>query len=434
MLATHVRTLVSTGSIRSVYQPVVDLQDGAVRGYEALSRGPAGHPLERPDLLFGAAREAGLVPILDWVCRTTAFAGALAAGMTRPMSLFVNAEPEALATPCPPDLLPTWALAYRHLSLVMELTERQLVRHPAALLQVVEQLRELGCAIALDDVGAHPDSLTLMPILEPDVIKLDLRLVQQGLDRESAAVLHAVAAQAERTGAVILAEGIETPEQLRTARAYGATLGQGWLLGRPVPEIPITSALTSAVPILAPLGGNSRATPYERVSAVRTAQRGDERLLATIAWQLEEQAVRLSSAPVVLAAVQTAQGLSGEQLARYTELARQSAFVGVLGRDVPDEPAPGVQGAAIAPGDPLGREWTVVVIGAHFAGALVSRQVDSAWNGDKAYSFVLTHDRDLVLQVARFLMGRLENGPTERMAPSGTGGLRIPAQAARVLA
>ncbi len=74
-----------------------------------------------------------------------------------------------------------------------------------------------------------------MPLLRPDVIKLDLRLVQRQPDAEIAEIVNAVNTQAERTGAIVLAEGIETDEHLATARALGATLGQGWLFGRPGP-------------------------------------------------------------------------------------------------------------------------------------------------------------------------------------------------------
>ena len=79
-------------------------------------------------------------------------------------------------------------------------------------------------------MGADTRSLALMPVLRPDVIKLDLRLVQEHPTPEIAAIAGAVGAQAERSGAVVLAEGIETAEQAHYARALGATLGQGYFL------------------------------------------------------------------------------------------------------------------------------------------------------------------------------------------------------------
>src|ERR1700689_1592633 len=117
--------------------------------------------------------------------------------------------------------------------LFVELTERPLIDTPAELLATVRRIRELGARIALDDVGADPRSLALMPFLAPELIKLDLRLVQGNPSRQIAEIVHAVGAEAERTGALVLAEGIETEAHRRRALALGARYGQGWLFGRP---------------------------------------------------------------------------------------------------------------------------------------------------------------------------------------------------------
>lgn len=112
------------------------------------------------------------------------------------------------------------------LTVVLELTERALTSQPAQLLQTVARVRALGWGIALDDVGADPASLALLPLVQPDVIKLDLALVQHRASAHIAAVVNAVHAEAERSGTVVLAEGIETEQHLRTARAFGATSGR----------------------------------------------------------------------------------------------------------------------------------------------------------------------------------------------------------------
>src|SRR3712207_7120838 len=96
-------------------------------------------------------------------------------------------------------------------------------------LPIVARVRELGWSIALDDVGADPMSLAFMPLLRPDVVKLDLRLVQDEPGPAIAEIMNAVNAYAERSGARVLAEGIENDHHLRMAKALGATLGQGWL-------------------------------------------------------------------------------------------------------------------------------------------------------------------------------------------------------------
>jgi len=219
-------------AVRSVYQPLVELDTGATVAFEALARGPQGSALERPDLLFAAARRARRVTDLDIACRAAAVTGAQAAGLVPPYRLFVNAEPEALDGWRPGPSTDSGQLP---LTVIVELTERALAARPAQLLQSVTRIRSYGWGVALDDVGADPSSLALLPMLRPDVIKLDLRLVQQRATQEIASIMNAVHAEAERSGTLVLAEGLETEQHVQTARAFGATIGQGWFFGRPGP-------------------------------------------------------------------------------------------------------------------------------------------------------------------------------------------------------
>lgn len=118
---------------------------------------------------------------------------------------------------------------------MVEITERAVAARPAELLWTAGWIREQGWAIALDDVGAEKASLALMPFLRPEIIKLDLSLIHREPSREGVRTISGVLAEAESTGARIIAEGIETLEHLDRALALGATLGQGWLFGRPWP-------------------------------------------------------------------------------------------------------------------------------------------------------------------------------------------------------
>lgn len=203
-----VEAVIRTGAVRTVFQPIVELANGAVVGYEALSRGPEGSALERPDVLFDAARRDGRVESLDWACRTTAMRTALEAGLSSPMSLFVNVEPDALGLTPPPEVAEIWDRAIANDNVFLEITERALTDRPAELLHAVDKVRELGWGIALDDVGADVRSLALMPLLSPDIVKLDLRLIQQQPSLEIAEIVNAVSAYRERTGARVVAEGI----------------------------------------------------------------------------------------------------------------------------------------------------------------------------------------------------------------------------------
>ena len=221
--------LLGRGELRAEYQPIVDLETGALFGFEALARGPRGSALERPDQLFGAARTEGRLAELDLACQRTAIAGAHTYAVRAPLTLFVNAEPDETGFGPLPEL-------GRGMRGVVELTERTLTDRLAELLPAVQRARADGWGIALDDVGADTRSLALMPVLRPDVIKLDLRFVQEQPTPEIAAIAGAVGAQAERTGATVVAEGIETRGAGPIRESARRDAGTGLPLRPPVPR------------------------------------------------------------------------------------------------------------------------------------------------------------------------------------------------------
>ena len=400
--------VLSRETLRSVYQPIVDLDTRRPVGYEALIRGPEGSELEQPDELFTAARASGRVAELCAASRLAALDGALASGLDAPFTLFLNAEPEALDDPAPEAVVDRLGEGLGSLNLMFEVTERALTARPAELLRSVERLRSRGWGIALDDIGADRHSLALMPFLRPDVMKLDLRLIQSRPNIEIAEIVNAVNAEAERTGASVVAEGIETEEHLATAVAVGATLGQGWLFGRPgalptdAPEAGRTTRLVEGS--LEPPG----ATPFLAAERAKAPRRATKRHLMWISRQLEEEAGRLGEATVLMSTFQKGSRFTGETRRRYGALAHQAAFVAAFGTGMGEHPAPGVRGALIDPDDPLAGEWDVAVIAPHFAGLLAARELDDEGPDlDRRFDFVVTYDRDVVLDAARSLMGRV---------------------------
>lgn len=402
--------------VHSIYQPIVDLDSGTVVAYEALARGLQGSALERPDALFAAAAASGQLDQLDWRCRVTAIADAL--GRLSPEQyLFINVEPASLGTPCPPEMREVWERGGRELSIVLEITERALTARPADLLRTVAEVRQRGWGIAVDDVGADIRSLALMPLLRPDVIKLDLRLVQQRPDTEVAAIIAAVTAEHERTGALILAEGIETPAHLQTARAMGALIGQGWLFGRPapLPAISPPGPPRNLRPVSSRLAARESGTPFEVVRRHREIRRGDKELLLAITRQLEGWIPALGGGAVVLSAFQSADRFTPATGLRYEAYARDTALVGAFGVGMDAEPVPGVRGAALAPDDPLCGEWNVMVLGPHQAAALVATDLgDDGPDHARRFDFTLTHDRDLVIDAANTLLARVAPVPAPR--------------------
>ncbi|TFV86106.1 EAL domain-containing protein [Blastococcus sp. CT_GayMR16] len=405
------------GGVHSVFQPIIELDTGRVVAYEALARGPEG-PLQRPDLLFAAAREAGRLAELDEICRAAAFRGAVAQGLLSPLTVFVNVEPEVLDTAPLDDLLAIAEGAPHDLRIVMEITERALAARPAELLRTVERVRALGWGIAVDDVGADSMSLAFLPLLAPDVIKLDLRLVQERPGPAIAEIMNAVNAHAERTGAVVLAEGIETAEHLATARALGATLGQGWLFGRPGPGVapglvPGELALPGAG-----ASGPADASPFGCLPTTVPLRRSAKALLIELSKQLEREAMRLGDTAVVAATFQEARHFTPSTTQRYRDLVERTGFVCALGEGLPVEPLPGLRGADLRPDDVVRGEWDVVVLGPHFSAALLARDLgDDGPDLERTFEYALTYDRATVVRAAHALLSRV----APRLAPAVAG-------------
>lgn len=399
--------------LRCVFQPLVDLDTGETLGHEALLRGPRGTAWESPLELLAAARGAGRLPELELASIGIAVRAAAAQPGRRPVTLFVNVEPSTV-TDGLAVVLEAVADRPAHVQVVVEITERALAVDPAGVLAGAERLRPAGCAIALDDVGAEPASLAFIPILRPEIVKLDLGLLRTLDDPMTITVAGAVRAYAEVSGAEVVAEGIEVEEDLVRAMVLGATLGQGWLWGRPdetfgtaVPH-PERFAARLVEPLL-------RATPFELIRDCRQIRRAPKRLLLPISHTLELTAMQSAVPPLLLSCFQRAHHLTPRTAARYADLATRLPFVGALARDLSPEPAPAVRGTSLEERDPLSREWTVVVLGAHESTALIAREVAPTpgqpsgvqEDGERPFDFVVTHDRDLVTAAALALVGRL---------------------------
>jgi EAL domain-containing protein (putative c-di-GMP-specific phosphodiesterase class I) len=402
-------TAALVSGIHSVYQPIVRLSDRRVIAYEALARGPIGSPLERPDALFGAARRAGLETTIDRECWRAALRGALEAEMSPKRALFVNVEPSSASSWVSEIADPLFSDALERFPLVAEVTERALPNHSTDLIPLAEDLRRHGARIALDDVGTDPRSLALLPFLHPDVIKLDLNLMHDSPSREIAEVVHAVNAEAERTGALILAEGIETEEHLRRALALGSSYGQGWLFGRPGELDADRQARGSTFPLRRkPQATSDPRTPFEIVAAERALRRADRRLLLELSLSIERQVMNQGSATVVIGTFQEASRFTTDAARRYSSLAEDAALVAAVGVGMDTDPAPGVRGLHIEPDEALQGEWNVIALGPHFGAAFVSRDLgDSGPDDERRFDFALTHDRELVTDAARTMMRRL---------------------------
>jgi EAL domain-containing protein (putative c-di-GMP-specific phosphodiesterase class I)/DICT domain-containing protein len=410
------RAVAGTG-LRAVYQPIVSLPEGRVIGYEALARWPHLNGVPREDVFTYAVR-TGRAALLERHCIEAAIGGARAAGLAPGSTLFINCEATApFLSRSDSDVLAQGAERFR---LVFEVTERSLLAHPPDLLRKVVALREEGFAIALDDVGADMNALALLDVLAPDVIKLDMSLVQSRPHYEQARTWAAVLAHHERAGARVLAEGIETVEHLDRALALGATLGQGYRFGHPGPLGRNATAEVPSPPIRTQHPCVDFGSPFDAVAKQQSTpsdsvpvatHRHDKATVLALSRYLEQQALEASDPPMVLTALQEARYFDGETRARYERLAMRSPLVAIFGRDVADHLGSGIHGVRFDHGDSLQDQWIVLALGANIATALVSREVPahngSGDAGGRVFDVTSINDRTLVTGVARQLLSRM---------------------------
>jgi len=245
--------------IRPVFQPIVDLRSGKVMGYEGLVRPMPGSGFPDPSAMFIAAERAGRTVELDYACIEAVAAGT--AALPKDAMITINVSPRTLELPdfSPPLLIRTLHRAgLEPERVVIEITERETIEEMERLKRNVAACRAAGFRVAADDVGAGNAGLRLLSQIQFDIVKIDLSLVQEGaLYETSLAVVGSLQELARRWGAWVIAEGIETPEQLRVVRQLEISAGQGYLLGRPNSTDELVKADASSVDLAALLGRDS---------------------------------------------------------------------------------------------------------------------------------------------------------------------------------
>jgi EAL domain-containing protein (putative c-di-GMP-specific phosphodiesterase class I) len=223
--------------VRTFFQPIVDMRDASILGYEALTRGPEGSPLQSPLHLFEVAAEADLVFELDRLCRRRALVNSR--GMPEAAKLFINILPSSMYDPDfhSEDLVKRLSgLGLNPEQMVFELTEKYAIENYSLFGEAVSNFTEMGFSIAVDDIGAGHSGLEKIAHLNPRYLKFDMELVREihtsYVRRE---MVRALKILADRMGSTVIAEGIERPEEQNTLLELGIDYGQGFLLGRPAP-------------------------------------------------------------------------------------------------------------------------------------------------------------------------------------------------------
>ncbi len=231
--------IVNNESLTVHFQPIIDMNDNQIYGYETLARGvKEDGSLMYPDELFRKSKQNDFNFKLDRLCRESALKTAATKKVHQ--KVFINFIPTSIYDPefCLNSTV-KWAkqLEFDPSQIVFEVVETELVKDQAHLKSILEYYRAKGFKIALDDVGEGYSSLNMLIELKPDIIKIDRNIIS-GIDTNELkqSVYKALYNLAKEHNITVLAEGIETVYELETIKSIGVDLAQGYYFAKPTAE------------------------------------------------------------------------------------------------------------------------------------------------------------------------------------------------------
>ncbi|MBR9869458.1 MAG: EAL domain-containing protein [Oceanospirillales bacterium] len=232
---TQLNELLDTEQLYPHFQPIVDLRRGELLGYEALIRGPENSELYTPQLLFSTAMECGLEHRLELLCRRLSLEAF--ARLSLDGKLFLNVSASLLGTPeYRHGLTAEWleSLDIPLDSIVIEISEQHPFDNYGLTLEAINHYKRMGFKVAVDDLGTGYSGLKLWSELQPDYVKIDRHFIHN-VDRDPVKrqFVKSICSIANGVGSKVIVEGVETRSELVTLKELGATIGQGFYLGRP---------------------------------------------------------------------------------------------------------------------------------------------------------------------------------------------------------
>lgn len=224
--------------ITTVFQPIWDLEKRIPHGFEALCRGPSGTELRSPAALFDIARKSDLLFELDHLCRRKALEAAGArAQLSKEYKLFINTLPFSIRDPRfqGKDLIDLFdGIDLEPEQIVLEVTESDAIDNFPLFVNAMKDFMDLRCLVAIDDMGAGYSGLDKIVHLRPHYVKLDMGLIRDiHTSFVKQQLVQTFKTLADKIDAKLIAEGIESKEELEVVRGMGVNFIQGNLLAKP---------------------------------------------------------------------------------------------------------------------------------------------------------------------------------------------------------
>ncbi len=239
---TLLHEVLSEGGLSTLFQPILDIRPDrhALFAVEALSRGPKGSNGERAEVLFEYVRRKGKEAEVDHACTLAALKAAAARSIVCPLSINVHAATlerdelwmEFLKNACDVHGVPLSRL-------ILEIVEQEAFWDERRFFQMLDRLRSAGVRIALDDIGLGYSNHRMLIEIRPDFFKIDPYFVTDStVNAHARAAIESFALLAERLGGSVIAEGIESEDDLSTLSNLGIRLMQGYYLAPPSASAP----------------------------------------------------------------------------------------------------------------------------------------------------------------------------------------------------
>lgn len=239
MGATELSTLIQKGALTAHFQPIVNIKNNTIYGYESLARGVSDDGnLIYPDTLFRWGREGNMLFYLDRACRETSLKTAAVKNISS--KVFINFIPTAIYDPqhCLQSTV-KWAkqLDFDPKNIIFEVIESDYVSDLDHLKKILDFYKSQGFMVALDDVGSGYSSLNMIAKLLPDIVKIDRDIIDH-IDTNivNQSIFRAIVQIAKDNNIIVLAEGIERVEEANFCAQEGADLAQGYYYGKPSAE------------------------------------------------------------------------------------------------------------------------------------------------------------------------------------------------------
>ncbi|SDS65036.1 EAL domain, c-di-GMP-specific phosphodiesterase class I (or its enzymatically inactive variant) [Friedmanniella luteola] len=393
------------GRLQVTQTPLVEIASGRPVAVRLLTHGPAEDADAAPARVRALVAASDQLAFLDEAARARALAEARLAPLLPQAPLVLDAHLASFsqlarnADPTP-------------VVLVVDSTDA--VERPAEMLRLVAAARAQGWEVGLREVGGTPASLAAVSVIEPALVVLSRRVLDEPTSRLSVETIQATTAFCHSSGAVVAAEDVADAGSEAAAVAAGATLACGSRYhgrarrSRLRPAEEVLRMFSPPLPV-------AHHSPFELAARRHPARRATKPVLVALSKRLEATAGPSGTSSLVLAAFQTASQFTPDTQRRYRELARTSTLVMAAAQGLHHTDVPGVSVTSLDPSDPLVHEWNVLVLAPTMSVMLAASDLRTPvrHQRDREFDYILTYDRDLVAHAARSMLSRL----THRAAP-----------------